>query len=281
MRNRALSFAQLIEVGDQRDMAQATFYTDHWQHIEDERVKRYEQMFVWREDYEELLAPLNLQPASRVLDFGCGPGFVSLGMANIVGSTGRVYGVDLNKQFVSAASQRAADLEQISFHAVENGTIPLANNTVDRVLCKNVLEYVPSVSSTLKEIRRVLEPGGRAFVIDSDWRFVVVEPWGAERTARFFDAASVAFKTPEIGRVLRSSLLAAGFKSVDVQIRAGIDTTGGSLSVLRNMASYASKFDSMQSKEASAMILEAENAVRAGTFLFTLPQFLVTGINPY
>lgn len=261
-------------------MAQATFYTDHWQHIEDERIDRYERMFIWREGYEELLSPLDLQSGSRVLDFGCGPGFVSLGMANIVGSAGHVYGVDLNKQFILAASKRAVDVSQVTFHAVENGTIPLAINTVDRVLCKNVLEYVPSVPLALKEIRRVLEPGGRVFAIDSDWRFVVVEPWGAERTARFFDAASVAFKTPEIGRGLRASLIEAGFESVDVQIQAGLDTTGGSLSVLRNMASYASKFDTMQSEEASEMIAEAENAVETGRYLFTLPQFLVTGINP-
>ena len=261
-------------------MAQTTFYTEHWQHIEDERVDRYEQMFVWREGYEELLLPLNLQSGSRVLDFGCGPGFVSLGMANIVGSAGHVYGVDLNNQFVSAASKRAVDIPQVSFHLVENGNIPLASNTVDRVLCKNVLEYVPSVSSTLIEFRRVLEPGGRVFVIDSDWRFIVVEPWGAERTTRFFNAASVAFRTPEIGRGLRSSLLDAGFESVEVQIQAGVDITGGSLSVLRNMASYASKFNAMRPEETSELIVEAEQAVKAGTYLFTLPQFLVSGINP-
>lgn len=261
-------------------MTRETFYTDHWEHIEDERLDRYEQMFVWRDGHEQLLQPLELQPGSRVLDFGCGPGFVSLGMANIVGSTGHVYGVDLNKQFVREASKRGAETPQVSYHAIENGSVPLANNTVDRVLCKNVLEYVPSVSSSLKEFRRLLEPGGRVLVIDSDWRFVVVEPWGAERTHRFFDAASVAFKTPEIGRILRARLLNAGFVDVSVQIQAGIDTTGGSLSVLRNMASYATEFDSMGLGEAQRLITEAENAVETEEYLFSLPQFLVTAINP-
>ena len=261
-------------------MTRETFYTDHWQHIEDERVARYEQMFVWRESHATMLEPLDLRSGSRVLDFGCGPGFVSLGMANMVGSEGRVFGVDLNEQFVLAASKRAVNTSQVSFHAIKNGSVPLANNIVDRVLCKNVLEYVSNVSTTLKEIRRVLEPGGRVLVIDSDWRFVVVEPWGAERTARFFDLASIAFKTPEIGRILRSELLSAGFEQVDVQILAGVDTTGGSLSVLRNMASYASEFDTMASDEANTLISQAEDAVEKGEYLFTLPQFSVTGLNP-
>ena len=261
-------------------MTRETFYTDHWQNIEDERVERYEKMFVWRDTHATLLQPLGLRVGSRVLDFGCGPGFVSVGMANIVGIDGHVYGVDLNRRFVQAASKRSDEISQVSFHAIENGRIPLADNSVDRVLCKNVLEYVPNVAETLKELRRVLEPTGRILVIDSDWRFVVVEPWGAERTRRFFEAASVAFKTPEIGRILRTQLLNAGFSDIDVQIQAGIDTTGGSLSVLRNMQSYATEFDSMRSDEANSLITEAENAVETGEYLFTLPQFLVTGANP-
>ncbi|MCY4095504.1 MAG: methyltransferase domain-containing protein [Gammaproteobacteria bacterium] len=259
-------------------MTRTTFYTDHWQHIEDERVTRYEQMFVWRDGHAVLLEPLDLRSGSHVLDFGCGPGFVSLGMANIVGTTGHVHGVDLNKQFVLVASERAAEIPQVSFHPIENGYVPLADNSVDRVLCKNVLEYVPSVTSTLTEFRRLLAPGGRVLVIDSDWQFVVVEPWGAERTSQFFDAASVAFKTPEIGRTLRSHLRNNGFEHVEVQIQAGVDTTGGSLSVLRNMASYATEFDSMDAREVDKLLTEAENAVETGEYLFSLPQFLVTGI---
>ena len=71
-------------------MAESTFYTDHWQQIEDERVERYERMFAWRDGHAVLLAPLGLRPGSRVLDYGCGPGFMALGMAGLVGSTGRV-----------------------------------------------------------------------------------------------------------------------------------------------------------------------------------------------
>lgn len=265
---------------DQLEMKQSTYYTDHWRHIEANRIERYEQMFVWRDENARSLEPLDLQPGSRVLDFGCGPGFVSLGMADIVGTEGHVFGVDLNEQFVSAASKRAADIPQVSFQAAESERIPLQDNTVNRLLCKNVLEYVPDVSSTLSEFRRVLQPHGRALVIDSDWRFVVVEPWGAERTRRFFEAASVAFRTPEIGRGLRTMLLNSGFQSVEVQIRAGADTTGGSLSVLRNMASYATKFDLMRSDEVIELITEAENAIESGRYLFTLPQFFVTGVNP-
>lgn len=141
-----------------------------------------------------------------------------------------------------------------------------------------VLEYVPDVQTTLAEFQRVLEPGGRLLLIDSDWGFVVVEPWGAARTKRFFDAAGPAFKEPEIGRKLRGHLLQAGFDDVEVRVSAGVDTEGGSLLVLRNMASYARHFDAIAHEEIDAMLAEAETAVETGGFLFCLPQFLATGL---
>lgn len=262
-------------------MSENTFYTDHWQRIEGERVARYEQMFQWRDGHAAMLEPLDLRAGSRVLDYGCGPGAVALGMAqHLVGDAGRVFGVDLNARFVADAARRAQGIHQVSYHLVDNGRIPLAANAVDRLLCKNVLEYVPDVAATLAEFRRVLEPGGRFLLIDSDWGFVVVEPWGRVRTERFFDAASPAFKTPEIGRTLRAELLDAGFDDVEVSVRAGADTTGGSLSVLRNMASYAGTFDAMPASDIAAMLAEAEAAVDAGRYLFCLPQFFVTGRQP-
>ena len=86
-------------------MDKNTFYTDHWRDIEGERVARYERMFQWRDGHAEMLDPLDLHPGSRVLDYGCGPGAVALGIAGMVGPGGRTYGVDLNARFVADATQ--------------------------------------------------------------------------------------------------------------------------------------------------------------------------------
>ena len=67
---------------------------------------------------------------------------------------------------------------------------------------------------------------------------------------------------------LRGELIDAGFVDVDLRIQAGTDTAGGSLSVLRNMASYASTSDALPTAEFEAMIAEAEAAVEAGRYLF-------------
>lgn len=261
-------------------MNEATFYADHWHEIDDERVARYGRMFEWHDAHATLLELLDLRVDSRVLDYGCGPGAIALGIARMICTSGRVYGVDINAQFIADATRRAAGFEHVSYGLVEDGRIPFADHAVDRLLCKNVMEYVPDVGATLAEFRRVVEPRGRILLIDSDWGFLVAEPWGRAKTERFFRAASPSFKTPEMGRALPAAVKDAGFEDVQVRLLAGADTEGRSLPLLRNMASYASKFQEMPVAEIDAMIAEAEAAVEMGRFLFCLPQFLVSARCP-
>ena len=257
-------------------MAAETFYTDHWKHIEDERIARYERMFEWREGNAALLAPAQLTPGLRVLDFGSGPGFMALVIADIVGESGKVHGVDLNARFVRDAARRAEGRANVAFHHVEGSALPLPDAAVDRVICKNVLEYVPDIDATLAELRRVLAPGGRIHVIDSDWGFVVVEPWGKDGVERFFAAAGAAFKEPHIGRKAPALLARRGFANVEVRILASVDRDGHVLPVLRNMQGYIEVGNGMSGAEAKAMLSAAEQAVATGEYLFILPQFLVT-----
>lgn len=257
-------------------MNESTYFADHWKRIETERIERYERMFAWQPTHTDLLEPLELAIGQRVLDYGCGPGFMSEGMANIVGLSGHVFGVDLNQAFVNKANKRVRSLDHISFHPMQNNRVPLEDGSVDRILCKNVLEYVPSLRDTLAELARVLRPDGRFLVIDSDWKFMFVEPWGYDKTARFFEAASIAFKTPEIGRRLRYEM-SENFDNIEVRISAGIDTDGGSFSVLQNMASYISEFSKLPRSEIDELLEEAQRAIETGDYMFCLPQFLITG----
>lgn len=257
-------------------MDRRTFYTDHWQQIEPDRIARYERMFEWREGSEALLEDADLRPGQRVLDFGSGPGFMALALADVVGAVGQVHGVDINARFVADATERAKGRPNVAFHHVSDGRLPLPDAAVDRTIAKNVLEYVPSAAATLRELRRVLAPDGRIHLIDSDWGFVLVEPWGKAGTERFFAAAAVAFKEPHIGRKLPALLRQAGFRHVAARIRAGADQIGGALPMLRNMRGYIKAGGAMPAAEADAMLAEAEEAIETGRYLFSLPQFIVT-----
>jgi ubiquinone/menaquinone biosynthesis C-methylase UbiE len=253
------------------------FFTEHWKHIDEDRFARYQRMFRWRDEQQALLAPAGLAPGQRVLDVGAGPGYFALGLADLVAPDGRVDGVDINARFVEDANQRSAHRPDVAFHQVDNHHLPFDDGTFDCVVCKNVLEYVPDLPASLAECGRVMKPGGRIHIIDSDWGFVVVEPWGKDTVARFFAAAAPAFKEPCIGRKAAGALARAGFNDVTVSVVPIVDREGGTLNVLANMAGYIREFDSLPQAEVAALLDQAAAGVHDGSYLFCLPQFLVTG----
>ncbi len=235
-------------------------------------------MFVWHDAQKALLAPAELGAGDKVLDVGAGPGFFAGGLAGIVGAGGEVHGVDINARFVADANARHADTPNVQFHHLTDHRLPFADATFDRVICKNVLEYVPDVMDTLAGVHRVLKPGGRILIIDSDWGFVIVEPWPRETVDRFFTAAAPAFNEPYIGRRALGALTDTGFGEVRVALSPFVDQAGRGLHVLRNMASYINTFATLPRAEVDDLLSQAERALEEGRYLFCLPQFLVTAV---
>ena len=89
-------------------MSAETYYRDHWLDIDPERVEGYEEMFRWRPEMAALLAPAEIEPGQTVVDYGCGPGMLSIELARRVGDRGRVHGVDINAMFLERAAKNAA-----------------------------------------------------------------------------------------------------------------------------------------------------------------------------
>jgi len=260
-------------------MRTETYYLDHWLEVDPERVEAYEDMFRWRPEMEPLLAPAEIGEGQVVVDYGCGPGMLSLELARRVGPEGHVHAVDINELFLRRAAEHAESegvREHVSFHRIEKDVLPLPDASVDRVVCKNVLEYVDDPVATLRDFRRVLRPGGLLHATDSDWGMLVVEPIGPERLARIFDAASVAYRTPLIGRKLFGLMRAAGFADVRVAVLAGPDTRGRAAPILLHMAKYARDSGRLDAAEIDAFVDDVKSAIEAETYLLVLPQFLVT-----
>lgn len=250
-----------------------TFYTDHWRTIELERLDRYEQLFWFRPEQGLFIDALKLAGANSVLDFGCGPGFMAEEIASP--TTAQVFGLDLNKEFMTLAESRNTK-DNLKFFHLPGDVLPDEINAVDRVFVKNVLEYVPDLEGTIAGLHATLGDDGRIVVIDSDWGFVLVEPWGKARADRFFEAAVAAFKEPHIGRKLPGLLARAGFEDINVRMIAGADLKGRGVFVLQNMVSYIQELGTMDETELQMHMSELEAVLSNGSFMFILPQFVVT-----
>jgi ubiquinone/menaquinone biosynthesis C-methylase UbiE len=104
-----------------------------------------------------------LQPGERVVDIGCGAGLDSLIAARMVGPEGRVMGVDMTRAMLekARASARGAGMENVSFREGYGEELPVPDGWAN-----GVLNLMPDKMTALREMARVLRPGGRLQIGD-------------------------------------------------------------------------------------------------------------------
>jgi SAM-dependent methyltransferase len=108
---------------------------------------------------EDLIERAALEPGERVLDVACGTGIVARLAAEQVGERGTVAGADIHPAMLVAA--RAACRAPIEWYETNAEAIPLPDERFDAVLCQMGLQFVSNKLAALREMRRVLVPGGR------------------------------------------------------------------------------------------------------------------------
>lgn len=161
---------------------------------------------------EVTVARLAPQPRERVLDVGCGPGLLVERIAASVGEHGEARGVDLSATMVALARARCAGSHWAGFDPAQATALPFGDGRFNAVVCTQVLEYVPDVERALAEFRRVLRPGGRVLLIDTDWESCV---WASDDDARMRRMLTVWNRHcphPHLPRVLGPKLARYGFR---------------------------------------------------------------------
>lgn len=115
-----------------------------------------------RWDVRHALDRAGLCPGETVLELGPGPGAFTLEAARRVGPTGRLIAVDIQPAMIAQveARARAAGVTNVETHVASAYELPLADESVDRAYLITVLPEIPDPVRALREIYRVLKPGG-------------------------------------------------------------------------------------------------------------------------
>lgn len=109
-----------------------------------------------------ILSHLDLQPGMQVLDFGCGPGRLTIPSARQVGPSGTVTAFDVQEGMLERVRAKATleKLDNITYIQGAAGEGKLDHNTYDRALLVTVLGEIPDRQALMKEIHNSLKPGG-------------------------------------------------------------------------------------------------------------------------
>jgi arsenite methyltransferase len=182
---------------------------------------------------------LALQPGEHVLDIGSGPGFLAAEMAAEVGPDGRVVGLDPSESMLAMARRREAPVEYVTGDAV---SLPFEDESFDAAIATQVYEYVHDMPTALAEARRVLKPGGRLLILDTDWDSVVWHSSDRDRMLRVMEKWNDHLADPYLPRRLPGLLRDAGLDLRDAFVypilNQGADTNTLSAGVTPVIAEF-------------------------------------------
>ncbi len=168
----------------------------------------------------------HLEPGLRILDLGCGPGSISVGLAAAVAPGGEMHGIDMDEIPIERARATAKEQEcgNAVFHVGDVTALPFEDESFDVAHCHNLLMHVPDTGAVLAEAKRVLKTGGmiacREAIIGSSFMYpdygVLQETWEV-----FQDVVETDEGHPQMGKELKAHLSDAGFE--DTQLSASFE----------------------------------------------------------
>jgi arsenite methyltransferase len=196
---------------------------------------------------KQAIALMQVSMDSRVLDVGCGSGWATRLLADYA-FNGRVTGIDISDQMVDLARESSRSHPNIDFEVASAEQLPFPDNEFTHAFSMESLYYYRNIPAALKEIQRVLKPGGSFFA-------VVDLYWENEATHQWVDTLNVPVELLSIDDY-RSLFVDAGFVNIrDQRILdprpVPDDYTGGSFKSREDYESYRREGSLMISGEAA------------------------------
>lgn len=245
-----------------------------------ERMYASPQVVAQRQRFREVLAA---RPGEVGVDVGCGLAHLAIELAQEVGPAGRIAGFDNSDTMVAAAAGRiaAAGLsERVIVRQCDATALAFPDAGADFVAAAQVYSYVPQVALAVAEAARVLRPGGRLVVLETDWDLCVYESADPQLGRRIMEARAHHFAHAQLPRQLHRLLRAAGLALEACEAFPIVETQwdpqsfgAGMLPVLRGAAIKSG----IDATAVEGWIADVRSRSEQGEYFFAACRFIFVG----
>lgn len=218
---------------------------------------------------------LGLGLGESVLDIGFGPGFYAVEMAQAIGPSGHVDGIDTSESMLALAKARCAKLPWVALQLGDAAQLPYPDSTFTAVLVSAVYSYVTDPQKALGELSRVLRPGGRALIIDLDWDTLVWHSTDPVRMKRITSVWQAEYADPHLPRTLAPHLREAGLRVEQLEANVMLSTEiDPYVEGVTNLMGAAAGQQGITPEEVTAWKADLEQLASSGACFFSLNQYL-------
>jgi ubiquinone/menaquinone biosynthesis C-methylase UbiE len=234
------------------------------------------------EQRRRFLGALNPQTGESVLDVGSGPGFLAASIADATGPSGSVCGIDVSEPMVELARNHCAQVPWTTFSQADALDLPFPRHSFDAVISTQVLEYIRDVDTALAEVNRVLHPGGRVVIVDTDWDSIVWHSSNRSRMNRVLSAWEEHAADPYLPRTLSNRLAVAGFEvkfqEVVPLLNPAFDEHTYSNRLIDLIVSFVSGRSGIDHDEAQAWADDLRENGSDGRYFFSLNRYMFVAV---
>jgi ubiquinone/menaquinone biosynthesis C-methylase UbiE len=224
---------------------------------------------------------LDLHPGDTVLDAGCGTGDDARAMAELVGPHGRVTGLDHDDEILVEARRRSkvSDLP-VTFVRGDVQQLAYADATFSRCRSERMFQHVADQHAAMRELVRVLCPGGLAVVYDTDWETLIIDADDWQTTRSLMQVHCAEHRHGWIGRMLPGLMGEAGLGEISVVPQTLVirDLTLAEKShTLRKTAELAIAQKHVSPEALEAWFSDLQRRDAQGRFFCAVTSFIVKG----
>jgi ubiquinone/menaquinone biosynthesis C-methylase UbiE len=153
----------------------------------------------------------------KILDLGCGIGGATFLIADLTGPAGLVAGVDVSSALIDAAKHRARSWPGIEFRVGDACAIPYPDGYFDAARSERVFLYLPDRLGAIHEMQRVVRPGGRVSLLDTDIDSTAIYSTNPAMTRKMTSIVAALMPNPNSARELPALSKRAGLKNINIE----------------------------------------------------------------